>query len=216
MTEIRWTRRRLLQGAVVLSGLAAARPAAALVATPLQTPGPFYPETLPLDSDSDLVRIAGRPERAAGTVSHVFGRVLTEDGRPMPGVTVELWQCDARGRYHHPREPRGEADPNFQGYGRRTAAEDGSYRFRTIRPVPYPSRTPHIHFAVAGPGMRRMTTQLYVAGEPRNESDFVLSRIRDPEARAAVIVPFEPAPELEDGALSARFDIVLGRSLLAG
>jgi protocatechuate 3,4-dioxygenase beta subunit len=216
MTEIRSpSRRRVVAAGLSLAGLAAGRAAAAaLQPTPRQTPGPFYPAKIPLDSDTDLVRVAGRAEPAAGIVSHVFGRVLTEDGRPMKGVAVELWQCDAFGLYHHPREPRGGAGPNFQGYGRTTVGAEGAYRFRTIKPVPYPSRTPHIHFAVSGPGMRRLTTQLYVAGEPRNEGDFVLARIRDPQARASVIVPFAPAPDLEAGALAARFDIVLGRSLL--
>ncbi|MFQ5776220.1 MAG: protocatechuate 3,4-dioxygenase subunit beta [Kiloniellaceae bacterium] len=211
----RTTRRALLTGGLALAGLAAVRPAtAALLPTPRQTEGPFYPTRIPLDSDADLVRVAGRPAPAAGTVTHVFGRVLTEDGRPKAGVRVEVWQCDAFGRYHHPREPRGRADPNFQGYGRVTAAADGAYRFRTIRPVPYPGRTPHIHFAVSGPGMGRLTTQMYVAGEPGNARDFVLNRVPDPRARASLIVALAPVPEIEAGALVGRFDIVLGRNLL--
>ena len=209
------TRRGLLAGGAALTGLAAAASAlAALVPTPRQTEGPFYPARLPLDADADLVQVAGRAQAAKGTVTHVFGRVLTEDGRPMRGVRVEIWQCDANGVYHHPRDRLADADPNFQGFGRTMAGEDGGYRFRTIRPVPYPGRTPHIHFAIAGPGMRRLTTQLYIAGEPGNARDFVLNRVRDPDARASLIVPFEPAPEIEPEALGARFDIVLGRNLL--
>ena len=208
------TRRVLLTGSLALAGLATAAPAAAaLTATPRQTEGPFYPTRIPLDSDADLVQVAGRPEPATGTVTHVFGRVLREDGRPMAGVRVEIWQCDANGVYHHPRERRTGADPNFQGYGHVTAGDDGGYRFRTIRPVHYPGRTPHIHFAVSGPGMRRLTTQMYIAGEPRNARDFVLNRVQDPQARQSLIVPFEPAPEIEPEALAARFDIVLGRTL---
>ncbi len=209
------SRRHMVGTGLALAGLAAVQPAAAkLFPTPRQTPGPFYPARIPLDSDADLVRVDGRPAQAAGTVTHVFGRVLTEDGRPISGVRVEIWQCDALGRYHHPREPRGEADPNFQGYGHMTAAEDGAYRFRTIKPVPSPSRTPHIHFAVSGAGLERMTTQMYLAGEPMNERDFVFRRIKDPRARQSVLVELKPAPEIEAGALSGTFDIVLGRSLL--
>ncbi len=208
-------RRRVVITGLALAGLSIARPAAAaLFPTPPQTPGPFYPSKIPLDSDTDLVTVAGRPAPAGGIVTHVFGRVLSEDGRPMAGVQVEIWQCDSFGRYHHPREPRSGADPNFQGYGRMTVGAEAAYRFRTIKPVPYPARTPHIHFAVSGPGMGRLTTQLYVAGEPRNAEDFVLGRLRDPRARQSVIVPFAPAPEIEPGALAARFDIILGHNLL--
>lgn len=211
------SRRRLVATGLALAGALATRAAAAqLVATPAQTSGPFYPQRIPLDADADLVIVAGRPAPAAGTVTHVFGRVVTEDGRPMAGVQVEIWQCDAFGRYHHPGEPRGGADANFQGFGRMTVGADAAFRFRTIKPVPYPGRTPHIHFALSGPGMRPLVTQLYVAGEPRNETDFVLNRIRDPEARRSVIVPFTPAPEIEAGALAARFDIVLGATLPRG
>ena len=213
------TRRGVLRGGLALAGLVIGGSAAAgLVPTPRQSEGPFYPARIPLDSDTDLVQVADRTEPAAGMVTHVFGRVLTEDGRPMRGARVEIWQCDAFGRYHHPREPRGDADPNFQGYGHMALGADGAYRFRTIRPVPYPGRTPHIHFAVSGPGMRRLTTQMYVAGEPGNARDGILNAVRDPAQRAALIVPLVPAPDLdpglEAGALAGRFDIVLGRNLL--
>jgi protocatechuate 3,4-dioxygenase, beta subunit len=200
--------------AVALSGTAAAlalpSPSwAAFVATPRQTAGPFYPLSLPWDADADLVVVSGRAERAKGTVTHVLGRVLDVDGRPISGARVEIWQCDALGHYHHPRDGGG-ADPNFQGYGATIADGDGFYRFRTIRPVAYPGRTPHIHFALSGLGFDRFTTQMYVAGEPLNDRDFVLSGIRDPAARARVIVALEPADAVEAGALLGRFDIVVG------
>ena len=95
-------------------------------------------------------------------------------------------------------------------------AEDGAYRFRTIRPVPYPGRTPHIHFAVSGPGIETLITQMYVAGEPGNGRDGPLRRVRDPEARARLIVPLVEAPELEPDALAGRFDIVLDDKLVRG
>ena len=216
---MRLTRRRILRGGLALGGLTAAGGTfgtlarAALVATPRQTEGPFYPRKIPLDSDADLVQVAGREAPATGTVTHVFGRVLAEDGRPMTGVTVEIWQCDAFGHYHYTGSlPRG-GDPGFQGYGQSVTKADASYRFRTIKPVPYTWRTPHIHFAVSGPGMHRLTTQMYVAGEPKNENDSILNRVRNPAQRAALIVPLAPS-DLEEGALAGRFDIVLGRNLL--
>jgi len=156
--------------------------------------------------------MTGRPQPAQGQIIHVTGRLLTSDGRPISGAHIEIWQCDVNGRYHHVdsslRSQR--ADDNFQGYGRTITANDGAYRFRTIRPVPYPGRTPHIHFAAAGAGIERLITQMYVAGEPMNDRDGVLNAIRDPRARQAVIVALEPADGLEPRALGARFDIVLG------
>jgi protocatechuate 3,4-dioxygenase beta subunit len=181
-----------------------------LVATPAQTAGPFYPTTFPSDVDNDLVVKRGSDARAEGTVTHVMGRVLGLDGRPVAGATVEIWQCDARGRYLHPgdtgRQPR---DSAFQGFGRAVSGADGGYRFRTVRPVPYPGRTPHIHFAVAAPGRRELVTQMYVAGEPLNERDGLYRSIRDPRERAAVTVRLDQANGVEAGALAGTFDIVL-------
>jgi protocatechuate 3,4-dioxygenase beta subunit len=202
----------VMGAAVVLPGAAWAE----LVATPRQSTGPFYPVKLPLDSDNDLVSVAGRPEPAAGQVTHVFGRVLDPDGHPVAGAEVEIWQCDAAGFYHHPGDRGGRADPNFQGFGRMAVDGEGAYRFRTIRPVPYPGRTPHIHYAVKGPGFETLVTQMYVAGEALNERDGLFNRIRDPDERASVLVTLEPAPDVEAGALAGRFDLVIGRNLFRG
>ena len=212
---MRLDRRHLLTSSAALVSVGALTPAAAaLLPTPPQTEGPFYPLTLPLDSDNDLVRVAGRAGAAAGTILHLAGRVLEPSGRPVPGARVEIWQCDAFGVYHHPRDPRGPADPDFQGFGATTATADGAYRFRTIVPVPYPGRTAHIHFQIKGQGFEPLTTQMYLAGQPLNASDFVYRSIPDPGARAAVTVALQPAPQLEPqsqhAAQSASFDIVLG------
>lgn len=206
---MRLPRRHLLASGAALAAHAALAPAAAALApTPPQTAGPFYPLTLPLDSDNDLVQIAGRSERAQGTVLHLGGRLLDASGRPVPGARIEIWQCDALGVYHHPRDPRGPADPNFQGFGAAITAAAGGYRFRTIEPVPYPGRTPHIHFTVTGPGFERLTTQMYLAGHPQNAGDFLYQRLGN--GRDAVTVTLAPAPELEADAQRATFDIVLG------
>src|SRR5690349_394339 len=116
--------------------------------TPPLTEGPFYPRTLPGDRDGDLTRVAGHAAVAAGTVLDVSGRIVDRSGQPHAGAIVEVWQCDAYGQYHHVGEPDGSGDANFQGYGAVVADADGRYSFRTIRPVPYPGRTPHIHFTV--------------------------------------------------------------------
>ena len=209
-------RRRMLEGFVALAaGLGLSRLAAAvgLPLTPAQTAGPFYPITLPVDSDNDLIHVTGREGTAKGTVTLVSGRIFDRDGYPISGARVEIWQCDANSRYHYVRDDRADRplDENFQGYGQTTTDGVGSYHFRTIRPVPYPGRTPHIHFAVSGAGVPRFITQMYVAGEPGNERDGLLMGVRDPAARARLIVPLRPAPENEPAALGGTFDIVLGQ-----
>lgn len=207
-------RRQVVRGGIWLAGLGLAVPgaAAALTATPRQTEGPFYPREVPRESDADLTWVSGQSAPALGTVTEVSGRVLSEDGRPMTGVRVEIWQCDVHGRYHYLRALPPGADPNFQGYGETVTDGDAAYAFRTIRPVPYGGRTPHIHFAVSGPGFRRLTTQMYVEGEPMNARDGILARVRDPAQRAALIVPLRPHGTKPD-ALAGRFDLVLGRTL---
>lgn len=210
-------RRRIIAasiaGAAALS-LPAILRAAALAPTPAQTEGPFYPLTFPADSDNDLVHVAGHGEAAKGTPTRVAGRILDTAGRPVAGARVEIWQCDTNGRYHNVRD--GDAgrprDENFQGFGQTTSDGEGGYRFLTIRPVAYTGRTPHIHFVVAAPGRRRFITQMYVAGEALNERDPVLRDVRDPAARARLIAPVQPAPEIGPDALAATFDIVLGDS----
>lgn len=188
------------------ASLAAARP---LLPTPSQPAGPFYPVVKPAAIDPDLVRVAGVGGEAAGTVTLIEGRVVAVDGRPVGDALVEIWQCDAFGRYHHPYDGGG-SDPRFQGYGVTRTGADGAYRFRTIRPVAYPGRAPHIHFSVAGPGFERLTTQMYVAGEPLNDGDRLLNSIADPAARRALIVPLAPAPADSGASLAGRFEIVLG------
>jgi protocatechuate 3,4-dioxygenase, beta subunit len=184
----------------------------ALPPTPRQTAGPFYPVDWSGDADADLVRVAGEAARAQGTVTHLRGRVLDARGEPIGGAVVEIWQCYAFGRYRHPRDRPDGRDAGFQGRGRMAAGADGGFAFRTIRPVAYPGRTPHIHVAVAAPGRRGepLVTQFYVAGEPLNERDGLFNALRDPRQRDAVLLRLEPADRIEPGALLAARDIVLG------
>ena len=205
-------RRFVVAGAASLGALVLPRQLRAqqLVRTPAQTAGPFYPVQFPADIDNDLVVVRGTEARAAGVVTHVTGRVLGLDGAPIADATVEIWQCDANGRYLHPADRGGRArDSAFQGYGRTTSGAGGTYRFRTIRPVAYPGRTPHIHFAVSAPQRRELVTQMYVAGEALNARDGVYAGIRDPRQREAVTVALAPGNGIENGALVGTFDIVL-------
>ena len=205
------TRRILLGSAAATAAAFSALPAwaqARLLPTPRQTEGPFYPRSFPLDADSDLVQVAGRSGRARGTIVYLAGKVVNQDGRPISGAEVEIWQCDAGGVYHHVGEHSRGADPNFQGYGKARTAADGAFRFRTIKAVPYPGRTPHIHVIVAGQGLPKLTTQLYNDGEPQNERDFLFRSIA-PAAREGVLMKFAPAPQLEAGALLAESRLVM-------
>ncbi|RZL89809.1 MAG: intradiol ring-cleavage dioxygenase [Variovorax sp.] len=170
--------------------------------TPAQTEGPFYPVSLPQDSDNDLLR-NGTLSYRGGEPTWVTGVVSDLDGRPLRGAQVEIWQCDVKGHYHHPGDGD-RADAAFQGFGRVAVDADGQYRFRTIRPVPYSGRTPHIHVKVKLGTRELLTTQLYVAGDPGNARDGIWRRLGDAE-RAALTVPFERGA---DG-WSARFPIVV-------
>jgi protocatechuate 3,4-dioxygenase beta subunit len=212
--KINQHRRRLLLG---LSGLLLPGSAAALLSpTPRQTPGPFYPQELPLDQDNDLTRITSGADikpAAKGEITDLSGRLLDRSGRPLANRRIEIWQCDAYGRYRHPYDQGGASpDPGFQGFGATTTDAYGRYRFRTIRPVPYPGRTPHIHVAVkTDPGLR-FTTQMYVAGEGRNDGDFLFRRI-PAEKRALVLAEFRDSTR-KGSRYTAEFDIVLGESLV--
>ncbi len=181
-----------------------------LLPTPRQSAGPFYPVNLPLDDDNDLTRISGNDGQAAGEISDLSGRIVDINGRPLKNMRIEIWQCDINGRYRHPREnaPR-PIDPNFQGHGHNYTNDQGQYRFRTIRPVEYPGRTPHIHVAVFPQGERPFVTQLYVKDEPRNASDFLFQRIAE-ERRHLVVAEFKPVAQAP-ATKQAEFDIILNR-----
>jgi len=185
--------------------------AEALTQTPRQTEGPFYPDHLPLDTDNDLIVINNGLTPAVGEITWLTGRVLDARGEPIRNALVEIWQCDAKGVYLHTGSAnKTNRDSNFQGFGRFLTGSTGEYLFRTIKPVPYPGRTPHIHYKVKRAGNDLLTTQCYIQGEPQNERDGVLRGIRDVKARESVIVPFTPLKASRAGELAARFDIVLG------
>jgi protocatechuate 3,4-dioxygenase, beta subunit len=184
-----------------------------LMQTPQQTEGPFYPNKLPLDTDNDLLAINDSLTPAVGAITYLSGRILDLRGNPIRGAIVEIWQVDNNGAYLHTGSVnRDKRDANFQGFGRFLTGSTGEYLFRTIKPVPYPGRTPHIHYAVMMTGGEMFTTLCYIKGEPQNESDGVLKAIRDAKARESLIVAFAPVKASRIGELAARFDIVLGHT----
>jgi protocatechuate 3,4-dioxygenase beta subunit len=205
-----WTRRKLI-GTMALALSAPGAFAEQLMLTPKQTEGPFYPDHLPLDTDNDLLVVNDGITPAIGDVTHLSGRLLDAKGDPIRNAVVEIWQVDGKGVYLHSGSNGKEGkDPNFQGFGRFLTGSTGEYYFRTIKPVAYPGRTPHIHFAVKMKGRDKWTTQCYVKGEPKNENDMVLKGIKDDKARESVIVDFAVIKESKIGELAAKFDIVMG------
>ena len=228
MQPSRIDRRRLLQqggislGAVALFGLPVSRHGERealsprefqekLVKTPAQTEGPFYPDRLPLDTDNDLLIINESLSPAVGEVTHLTGKVVDVNGKPIRSALVEIWQVDSKGAYlHKDSSNREQRDTNFQGYGRFTTTLGGEYYFRTIKPVAYPGRTPHIHVKVTKGGKSLVTTQCFVKGHQQNERDGILQSIKDPAARDSVIIDFAKLPESKIGELAANFQIVVG------
>ncbi len=158
---------------------------------PPMTDGPFYPSiayrSRSLDWDADLTTVRGRaPDgqpltRARGEHLDLHGAVRDGDGRAVDGAEIEIWQCDAYGSYRHPRGAGDRIDAGFQGFGATRSDARGGYRFRTIRPVPYPGRTPHIHVKLRHPAFGEATSQLFVAGEPGNPGDFLYRSLAEGE-----------------------------------
>jgi len=215
--EIFLPSRRLFLGAFGLSlfttpGLFAEQ----LLATPAQTEGPFYPDQLPLDQDNDLILIKDSTTPAVGVITHLFGTVRDEQGNPVKDAVVEIWQCDANAVYLHTRDStpkKKKQDQHFQGFGRFTTGSTGEYRFRTIKPVPYPGRpAPHIHVKVKQGDKEVLTTQLLIRGHAGNLKDGVFANTTDLIDRELLLVDFKPMKESKIGELSANFEIVLGQT----
>jgi len=205
------SRRRFFQHATLLAAYPSASLllAAELGKTPRMTEGPFYPDRLPLDTDNDLLVITDSITSAVGEISHVTGRVLGVDGGPIRNCLVEIWQCDNEGAYLHSGTSNAEnRDRNFQGYGRFLTDTEGRYYFRTIKPVAYPGRSPHIHFAVSRGRERLLTTQLFVKGDSENDRDRIYQSLGD--RKDAVTADFAAMPESNIGELAAQFEIVVG------
>ncbi len=169
----------------------------------------------PLESDL-TIQHAGAP---IGERIVVTGRVTDDAGRPVAGQLVEIWQANAAGRYVHARDQhRAPLDPNFTGHGRCLTGVDGSYRFTTVKPGPYPWRNhlnawrpAHIHFSLFGTDFtQRLVTQMYFPGDPLSALDPIYQSIVDPRARERLVATYDhdvTQPELSTG---YRWDVVLG------
>ena len=208
------SRRRLLCWAALgTSAILLPGEVLAALKTPTMTEGPFYPspKDLLLDQDNDLTTITGKSGVATGELIDLTGRVVDERDRPMKNALVEIWQCNGNGRYHHTGDDsRAPLDPFFQGYGKTVTDREGRYRFRTIKPVAYSGRTPHIHFKVKSREFGEMTSQMFVPGDPGNARDFVLRNIRNEADRMRLMMSLKPAAPGMGVKLLAQFDMVAG------
>ena len=206
------TRRHLVVGAAAVAGVSAAR-AQNLTATSGQDLGPFYPVLRPADHDADLTRLKGRKGTAAGQPIQVIGRIVDLHGNPIRNASVEIWQCNAVGRYAHPGDRANPAalDPNFQGFARLATDRDGQFRFRSVKPKDYDTpvgrRTPHIHFSIDG-HRERLITQMYFPGEPLNDIDFLL---KNAEPKQSVIAEAIDRLSSDPQALAFRWNVVLAQ-----
>ena len=167
--------------------------------------------------DSNLA-LSQTGKLAQGALMQVSGRILDEDGRPIPDAIVELWQANAAGRYSHALDQRdAPLDPNFLGHGRVRSDENGAYSFLTIKPGAYPVpvkdtwwRPPHIHFSVLGPStLSRLVTQMYFPGDPLNDWDRILHSVPDAAARERLIARQLHPAEVGVDHLGFHHDIVL-------
>ena len=215
-TTILTTRRGLLVGglafATTLFTVTGAY-AAELAKTPGVTEGPFYPDKLPLDTDNDLIVIKDSITPASGEITHQFGRVLDESGSPVKDATVEIWQVDAGGAYIHSRTGnKAKQDKHFQGFGTFTTGSTGEYRFRTVKPVAYPGRAPHIHIKVRKGSKEVLCSQILIAGNAQNANDGVFRSAGGLIERELLLAEFKPKKGSKIGELDAKFDIVIGKT----
>jgi protocatechuate 3,4-dioxygenase beta subunit len=192
-------------------------PLVLLPSTLSELTGPVYGESAVGPTDADLTRQHdGDP---LGQRIVVEGRVLGDDGKPLRGQLVEIWQANAAGRYLHAVDTHdAPLDPNFSGAGRCLTDDDGRYRFVTIKPGIYPWgnhpnawRPAHIHFSLFGRALtERLVTQMYFPDDPLFPFDPIYNSVRDEQARRGMVSTFELSLTEPDRALGFRFDIVLG------
>ena len=205
------TRRHFAIGAAAVASASAAK-SATLIPTSSQDLGPFYPIVRPADHDADLTRIKGRSGTAMGQPINVIGRIVDLHGNPVRGASLDIWQCNAAGRYAHPGDTANPAalDPNFQGFARLASDRDGRFKFRSVKPKDYDTpigrRTPHIHFSIDGHS-ERLVTQMYFPGEPLNDIDFLL---KNASPKESVIAEAIDRLSGDPQALAYRWTVVLG------
>ncbi len=194
------------------------QPMVAIIRTLSETtgPGPVWTEFAP--EDADLTTNAGTGGQAIGERIIVTGRVLGEDGEPIPGTLIEIWQANACGRYAHWRDSTFPApiDPNFLGVGQVITDEQGRYRFTTIKPGAYPWgnhanawRPPHIHYSLLGPALgSRLVTQMYFEGDPLLALDPIYNSVPE-HSRPRMVAKYDHDVTVENWALGWSWDIVI-------
>ena len=183
-----------------------------------ESTGPVFGHSKIGPLDNDLIRNYAQTGEAIGQRIVVYGRVLDENARPVPGALVEFWQANAGGRYRHKKETYLAAiDPNFGGCGRMITDEEGRYWFRTIKPGAYPWpngvndwRPAHIHFSIFGHAFaQRLITQCYFEGDPMIWQDPIAMTVPDRAAVEQLIAALDRQNTLPMDALAYKFDIVL-------
>ena len=161
-------------GTIVLPGVSLGE----IIRTPRQGEGPFYPDRIPEDTDNDLVKNGHSTIEAGGKILNLSGSLVNRDSKPIKGMTAEIWQTDVNGVYLHTGSFRSKMrDEQFQGFGRSITDRNGHFFFRTIIPVEYPGRTPHIHLKLWNEREYVLTTQLYIQGHSLNKEDFLFKRM---------------------------------------
>jgi len=192
------------------------RPLVDLAPSLTEVSGPVLPETLVGDTDNDLT--AQHDGEPLGERIVVYGRVRETNGHPVPDTLVEVWQCNAAGRYRHQNDRHpAPLDPNFTGVGRCLTDREGRFRFVTVKPGAYPWRNhpnawrpAHIHFSIFGRAFtQRLVTQMYFPGDPLFGQDPIFNSVRDPAAREQMICRFDLEQTVPEWALAYQFDIVL-------
>ena len=178
--------------------------------------GPVFDPGIIRAQDNDLT--AQHQGEPIGERILVHGRIFDEDGKPVGGALVEVWQANAAGRYRHRMDQHhAPLDPNFTGFGRMMTDDEGYYRFMTIKPGAYPWgnhanawRPAHIHFSLFGAGiLSRLVTQMYFPGDPLQPLDPIFNSIADEKARNRLVSHFDIATTQPNYALAFGFDIVL-------
>ena len=191
-------------------------PLVLLPKTMTEMTGPVFGHDLIRERDNDLT--AQHQNEPIGERIHVHGRVFDEDGQPLRGALVEVWQANAAGRYRHKvDEHDAPLDPNFNGAGRTLTDENGHYSFKTIKPGPYPWgnhhnawRPAHIHFSLFGAGiLSRLVTQMYFPGDPLQPLDPIFNSIPNEAARMRLVSSLDMERAEPNYALAYSFDIVL-------
>ncbi|KKO46198.1 hypothetical protein WG68_07155 [Arsukibacterium ikkense] len=154
----------------------------AKMVTPTDAKGPFYPITPQKDKDFDLTQIQGKSGVAKGEIIEISGQVFDTDLNPIEDATIDLWQANSFGKYHHPHDSSdAPVDEYFQGWAIFQSGKDGRFKFKTVMPGAYPlgssnPRTPHIHLMVSKLGYVELITQMYFPDQPLNDQDGLFKR----------------------------------------